>query len=172
MSLTLGKFIRAPFALIEKILELLSMGMLMGMMIIICYQVVMRYVFNQSPSWTEEIAILLMIWFGILAIPIGVKHNLHIGIEYIFRMLPLPLQYVVSRAIYLLIAGFGLIMIVYGIELTEFMAMSTLPATKISSAVEYIVMPISGLMLVVNALELAWQSYHDFYEQEKNPTAG
>ena len=53
MSLTLGKFIRAPFALIEKILELLSTGMLMGMMIIICYQVVMRYVFNQPPSWTE-----------------------------------------------------------------------------------------------------------------------
>ena len=168
---TLTQIIRAPFALIEKILELLSMGMLLGMVIIICYQVVMRYIFNQSPSWTEEIAILLMIWFGILAIPIGVKHNLHIGIEYIFRMFPLPLQYVVSRGIYLLIAGFGLIMIVYGIELTEFMTMSTLPATKISSAVEYIVMPIYGLMLVVNALELAWQSYRDYCEKEENLTA-
>lgn len=167
----LTKIVRAPFALIEKVLELLSMVMLLGMVGIICYQVVMRYIFNQSPSWTEEIAILLMIWFGILAIPIGVKHNLHIGIEYIFRMFPLPMQYAVSRGIYLLIAGFGLIMIIYGIELTEFMSMSTLPATKISSAVEYVVMPISGLMLTVNALELAWQSYRGYCEQEKNSTA-
>lgn len=167
MYKTIAKIIRVPFAVIEKILEWLSMAMLLAMVVIICYQVVMRYIFNHSPSWTEEIAILLMIWFGILAIPIGLKHNLHIGIEYVFRKFPLPMQYGISRGIYLLIAGFGLIMVVYGIELTKFMTMSTLPATKISSAVEYIVIPISGLMLIYNSFEIAFQSYPDYLAQDQ-----
>lgn len=148
--------------MIQAILEFMAMGMLFLMVAIICYQVVMRYVFNRSPSWSEEVAIVLMIWFGILAIPIGVKLNLHIGIEYIYNRCPAPLQYIISRFVYLLIGGFGLVMLVYGIQLTDFMTMSTLPATKLSSAVEYVVIPISGVLLIFNAVELLFKSYKTF----------
>jgi TRAP-type C4-dicarboxylate transport system permease small subunit len=167
MLRSVWQIIRPIFSIIEKILEFLSMGMLMAMVVIICYQVLLRFGFNRSPSWSEEIAIVLMIWFGILAIPIGVKHKLHIGIEYIFRMFPPRAQYRISLCIYLLIAVFGLMMIVYGIELTEFMTMSTLPATKISSAVEYVVLPISGTMLVYNSLEFVFQSYAEYLKQDQ-----
>jgi TRAP-type C4-dicarboxylate transport system permease small subunit len=169
MLRSVGQIFRAIFSIIEKILEFLSMAMLMAMTAIICYQVLLRFVFNRSPSWGEEIAIVLMIWFGILAIPIGVKHKLHIGIEFIFRMFPPKAQYLISRCIYLLIAAFGVMMIVYGIELTEFMTMSTLPATKLSSAVEYVVLPLSGLMLVYNSLEFVFQSYAEFLKQDQLP---
>ncbi len=141
----------------------------MAMTVIICYQVLLRFGFNRSPSWAEEIAIVLMIWFGVLAIPIGVKHKLHIGIEFIFKMFPPRTQYRMFRCINLIIATFGLMMIVYGIELTKFMTMSTLPATKITSAVEYVVLPISGLMLVYNSLEFVFQSYAEFLEQDQLP---
>ena len=161
--------VRALFAFIEKTLEFLSMGMLLAMVVLICYQVVMRFVFNDSPSWTEEVAILLMIWFGILSIPIGVKLHLHIGIEYLFNQFPMKGQYLVSRLIYLLIAGFGLVMIVYGLELVDFMTMSTLPATKLPSAVEYAVIPASGVLLVYNALELLWVPYGTFCAQQEQP---
>jgi TRAP-type C4-dicarboxylate transport system permease small subunit len=158
MLASLIKFIRFIFSLIEKVLEILAMSMLTAMVIIICYQVVLRFVFNRSPSWSEEIAIVLMIWFGILSIPIGVKHHLHIGIEYLFKKFSLEVQHVFSCCIYALIGGFGVIMVVHGIQLVEFMSMSTLPATKISSAVEYVVIPISGLMLIYNASELLFRS--------------
>ena len=161
--------VKKGFAAIEKMLEILSMGMLLAMVVIICYQVVMRFVFNDSPSWTEEVAILLMIWFGILSIPIGVKLHLHIGIEYLFDQFPPVGQYVISRLIYLLIAGFGLVMIVYGLELVDFMTMSTLPATKLPSAVEYAVIPASGVLLVYNALELLWVPYGTFCAQQEQP---
>jgi TRAP-type C4-dicarboxylate transport system permease small subunit len=162
------KIIRAIFGMIEKIFELMSMGMLVAMVVIICYQVVMREL-GRSPSWSEEVAILLMIWFGILSIPIGVKLHLHIGIEYFFNTLPKRIQWVVSRLIYLLIAAFGIVMITSGIELVEFMSMSTLPATKLPSAVKYAVIPLAGITLIYNALELFFVSYHQFLTQSKSP---
>lgn len=135
------------------ILEYLSMLMLLLMAAIICYQVIMRYCFNSSPSWTEEVALLMMIWFGILSIPIGVKHKLHIGIEYLYNLMPPVIQIPLRWFIYLLIAFFGVLMVIYGIELTRFTSMSTLPATKLPSSTGYIVIPISGVMLVFNALD-------------------
>jgi TRAP-type C4-dicarboxylate transport system permease small subunit len=161
--------VKLLFGVIEKVLEVLSMGMLLAMAGIICYQVVMRFVFNDSPSWTEEVAILLMIWFGILSIPIGVKLHLHIGIEYLFNRFPPAGQYIISRMVYLIITGFGVVMIVYGLELVQFMTMSTLPATKLPSAVEYAVIPVSGVLLIFNALELLWVPYGVFVAELQQP---
>jgi len=143
------------------------MAMLLGMAGIICYQIFLRFVFNHSPSWAEEVAICLMIWFGILSIPLGVQHGLHISIEYLYRKFPIRGQYVLSRFIHLLVAGFGVFMLVCGIQLVQFMSMSTLPATKLPSSVEYIVIPISGVLLIVNALEQLFVSYPHFLEQQQ-----
>ena len=158
MNVLIG-FIRKIFAVIEKICELISMVMLAAMILIITYQIIMRFVFNNSPSWSEEIAILLIIWFGILSIPIGVKLHLHIGIEFLFNTFPKPMQNIVLRIIFLLIAIFGGIMIVSGSELVQFMMMSTLPATKLPTAVEYAVIPLAGLMLLYNALEILFTPF-------------
>ena len=169
---TITKVIRGIFSIIEKFFEYLSMALLSIMVVIICYQVVMRYVFNRSPSWSEEVALVLMIWFGILSIPIGVKLHLHIGIEYIYNQFPKRMQWVVSRFIFLLITGFGLVMIFAGIPLVKFMKRSTLPATKLPSAVNYIVVPLSCLMLVYNALELFFTSYQEFLKQPGSVVSG
>ena len=161
------RFVRKVISWVETVLEYLAMAMLLAMAGIICYQIVLRFGFNRSPSWAEEVALCLMIWFGILSIPLGVQHGLHISIEYLFRKLPPMGQYVVSRGIHLLVTAFGFFMLVCGIQLVEFMSMSTLPATKLPSSVEYVVIPISGVLLIVNALEELFVSYSSFLERRQ-----
>jgi TRAP-type C4-dicarboxylate transport system permease small subunit len=164
---TAWRVVRKAISWVEKVLEYLAMAMLLAMAGIICYQIFLRFAFNTSPSWAEEVALCLMIWFGILSIPLGVQHGLHISIEYLYRKFPVRAQYVVSRGVHLLIAGFGVFMLVCGIQLVQFMSMSTMPATKLPSSVEYIVIPISGILLVVNALEQLFVSYARFLEQQQ-----
>lgn len=166
------KVIRGFFGVVEKVFEILSMSMLFAMVLIISYQVIMRYVFNRSPSWTEEVSLILMIWFGILSIPIGVRLHLHIGIEYLFNKLPQRAQWVLSRVIYVLIAAFGSVMITAGLELVKFTSMSTLPATKLPSSVKYAVIPLAGITLVYNALELFFVSYPAYLKQADIPVGG
>ena len=161
----LGKIIRFIFSIIEKIFETLSMGMLVAMVVIICYQVTMRGIFNSSPSWSEEVSLTLMIWFGILSIPIGVRLHLHIGIEYLFNKFSPRNQWILSRIIYFLIAVFGTVMVISGMELVKFTSMSTLPATKLPSSVRYAVIPLAGLTLAYNALELFFISLKTFLKQ-------
>lgn len=47
---------------------------------IISWQVFGRFVLNSSPSWTEQAALLLMIWYVMLGAAAGVKEGFHIRI--------------------------------------------------------------------------------------------
>jgi len=52
-----------------------------AMVIVVSLQVLLRYVFNTSLDWAEDVARLLFVWSIFLAIPLGVKQGSHIAIE-------------------------------------------------------------------------------------------
>lgn len=51
--------------------------------VVIFMQVVMRYVFNDSLSWSEELARYLFVWFSWLGVSAGVKDNEHLRVEFL-----------------------------------------------------------------------------------------
>ena len=52
-----------------------------AMISIVTLQVVLRYGFNSSIDWSEEISRLLFVWCMFLAIPLGIREGAHVGIE-------------------------------------------------------------------------------------------
>ncbi|HET7671985.1 MAG TPA: TRAP transporter small permease [Burkholderiales bacterium] len=52
-----------------------------AMIAIVALQVVLRYGFNASIDWSEEISRLLFVWTMFLAIPLGIREGAHVGIE-------------------------------------------------------------------------------------------
>jgi TRAP-type C4-dicarboxylate transport system permease small subunit len=52
-----------------------------AMIAIVSLQVVLRYGFNSSIDWSEEISRLLFVWCMFLAIPLGIREGAHVGIE-------------------------------------------------------------------------------------------
>lgn len=51
------------------------------MVIVIFTQVVMRYVFNNSLSWSEEFARYLFVWFSWIGVSAGLKDGEHLKVE-------------------------------------------------------------------------------------------
>jgi TRAP-type C4-dicarboxylate transport system permease small subunit len=60
-----------------------------GMIIIVTLQVALRYGFNASMDWSEEISRLLFVWSMFLAIPLGIREGAHVGIELLIAHIPL-----------------------------------------------------------------------------------
>jgi TRAP-type C4-dicarboxylate transport system permease small subunit len=52
-----------------------------AMITIVTLQVMLRYGFNSSIDWSEEISRLLFVWSMFLAIPLGIREGAHVGIE-------------------------------------------------------------------------------------------
>jgi len=69
------------------------------MVALVSAQVFMRYVLNSSIGWTDEISRLTFVWSIFLAIPLGIKAGVHIGMEILTVRLPENVQDILARAV-------------------------------------------------------------------------
>src|SRR5690554_63927 len=58
------------------------------MILIMGVQVVARYVFNSSLSWSEELTRYLFVWSAFLSLPYTIKTNIALKIDQLFTVLP------------------------------------------------------------------------------------
>ncbi len=72
----------------EKFEEYAVVGLLGSMSVIIGLQVFMRYIMQESLSWSEEISRYMFIWLIYIGISYAVKKNRHICVDTIFNMIP------------------------------------------------------------------------------------
>lgn len=146
------KATRHIFKLLFKVLENWSICCMALMVLVVFVEVIKRYIFRQGFPWSQEIATLMIVWFGFIGIAIGVLERIHMNIELFTRRFSPRMIRAIEGAGYVLIFAFGAAMVYYGLQIMQVSGRSTLPATKWPSAVVYIVLPVSGFLVAVNAL--------------------
>ncbi|KEO90554.1 C4-dicarboxylate ABC transporter substrate-binding protein [Erythrobacter longus] len=118
---------------------------------IIGWQVFGRFVLNDSPSWSEQAALILMIWYVFFAAAAGVYEGFHIRIALLENSLSEGRARMVRRVIHALVAGGGTVLLVYGAQLVWLVRDHVVPALGISRGFAYIPVPVCGLLIAVFA---------------------
>lgn len=126
---------------------------LVTMTAIVAWQVFCRYVLNDSPSWTEPGAVILMSWFIFLGAAVGVRENNHMGFDVLLYVLPPSGKKWLRMFSDIVICGFGIGMIWYGSNLVGLTANTTMPALGISGAWDYVPLVGGGVLITLFALE-------------------
>mgnify|MGYP001953787718 CR=1 FL=1 len=127
------------------------MILLVAMVIIVFTNVVLRYGFSSGIRWSEEVALIIVIWFTFIAMALGVKENLHINITILPKRLPRIFSDILNIIKYILEIFIGLILFYYGIGLAKNAGLSRLPATGITNAINYFIVPISAVFIMLYA---------------------
>ena len=83
-----------------------ALGFFWLLALTVFYQFVTRYVFNDSASWTEEIARYLLIAVVFVGATIGVAKNAQIQVDFFYRHMPAALGRWLSRAVDMLRIAF------------------------------------------------------------------
>ena len=109
--------------------------------IILFVNVVLRYVFSASTSWAEELIRYLMIWITFIGGSVCVRHSAHIRMDFLL-----------TRAVYLIAAGFCGALIVYSWQLVEFTIEmeQTSPAMGVPMWIPYLAMPLGSALMVLH----------------------
>ncbi|MCZ0964029.1 TRAP transporter small permease [Paracoccus benzoatiresistens] len=115
-------------------------------------QVFLRFVMNSPTSWSEEIALLCLIWFGFLAVAVGIRRHEHVAITFLRDLLPLPLALALDYLAQLTMAGFMLVVVLYGMDLITLAGVQVLPASGWAKNLLYYPAAAGGCLGVVNAL--------------------
>ena len=126
---------------------------LVAMTVIVAWQVFCRYILNDSPSWTEPGAVMLMSWFIFLGAAVGVRENNHLGFDVLIYVLPVAAKKWLRMISDIVIVLFGLGMVWYGLALVELTWNTTLPSLGISGSWDYFPLMGGGILVVLFSLE-------------------
>ncbi len=102
-----------------KIGKYCGLTLIGAMTLVILYQVFMRYVLNDPPTWSEEISRFMMVWMTFLVAPIAYRHGMNVAIETLSRFLVGRVQAVLQLLLNALILYFMLVYAAEGIGLAD-----------------------------------------------------
>jgi TRAP-type C4-dicarboxylate transport system permease small subunit len=108
----------------------------------------MRYVLNSGIPWSEEVSIVIVVWFTFISLALGVKHRLHISLCILPERISPRTDFVLAKITDLATLFLGYTMIRYGWILVRFTSRSILPATEFPASVMYFPLVLSGILVV------------------------
>ncbi len=149
---------------IDKILGWVLIILLGILVINVLWQVFSRYLLKSPSSFTDELARYLLIWVGILGASYAAGKKLHLAIDIIPSKLKPDKRIILDRFIYFLVGLFAmLVMVIGGLRLVYITLHleQTSPALKLPIGYVYLVIPISGLLIV-------YYCFSDIIKKEKS----
>ena len=120
------------------------------------WQVWGRYVLNDTPTWTEKAALLLILFVTLPMAAVGLRENFHLGIGYLVDLLPARLQRWCEILNAFVIAGFGLVMIFGSWPLVKGTWGRDIPLIGLPQGLQYVPLIVSGVLIVAFMLERVW----------------
>lgn len=125
-------------------------GLMAAIVLVVCWQVLSRFVLGAPSSMTEEIARCLLLWIGMLGAAFAYRTGQHLGLDIVTRKLPSHWQHrlamlltaaVVLFALAVMVGGGGqLVLLTYQLD-----QMSAALGVRISWI--YLVLPLSGILI-------------------------
>lgn len=136
---------------IDRILEVTLITIMTLMVINVLWQVFTRYLMSEPSSFTDELSRYLMIWLGILGAAYVSGKNMHVAIDIVpSRSSPSARKRMKTMVLLAIISFAFFVMIIGGIRLVYISATlgQLSPALQIPLAAIYMVIPISGLLVI------------------------
>jgi TRAP-type C4-dicarboxylate transport system permease small subunit len=130
-----------------------GVGGLMLLIVAVLYQVIGRYVLNDTPTWAESGAVLLVLYVTMLGMAVGVRDAGHIGLESLLVLVPDALRLKMELLIHALVLSFGVVMAYNCAVLAQSVWDYKIPTLGLSEAFKYAPPAMAGMLIALFSLE-------------------
>ncbi len=120
---------------------------LVAMTLMFAWLVFGRYVLNDTPTWVEQVSHLLLMVIAFLGAAVGVRQDTHLSVVLFRTAVPTKVRTVFVFITDVLMAGFGSLMFVYGLELTKFKWNTLIPLIQVPEGFRSLPLTICGALI-------------------------
>lgn len=110
-----------------------------------------RYVLNATPTWVEQLALLLVCYITFLGAGVGIHERSHLGVTMFRDAMPSLIQRIVLFGTDVILAGFGAVMMLASLELFKFGWDTLLPMLNIPESFRTLSALLCGALMFIFA---------------------
>lgn len=151
----------------EKAVLALSMA---AMVVLMLYQVILRYVFSASNSWSEELVRYLFILDVMLAASIAVRRNSHLQIDVLINCFSPKLKRIFTIAATLAGIVFLALLFWYSLDLCMTATSNVSPGLGIPMSIPYACVPLGAVLMILTSIEVVLKTVEELRHEEEVPT--
>ena len=135
--------------------EIVSALLLIFITVLTLAQVIMRYIFNNPFTWSEELAIAAFIYLTFLGISVAYARNRHLWVDAFVAALPRTIGIVVTGLVLALSAGFLILVSILMIKVivVTWKVGITTAALEIPRAFIYLSLPLGCVLFLIQVLK-------------------
>ncbi len=159
--------------LLDKAQDYISAILLIATSLLVFIQVISRYFFNHSISWSEEIALLMIVWFIFIGCSVAARQGAHVSMDVLENILSKKATKYLSVIVNIISFAFCGIIVYAGIGMVQKAINLNSMATSISMPlwVAYLSVPVGmvlmGIQYIFNIVESVQYLKEDSEEVEK-----
>ena len=158
----------STFDLISRICLVLAGLALVVMTAIFAWLVFGRYVLNDTPTWVEQVSLLLVMVIAFLGSAVGVHQHTHLSVVLFRNIVPKKVRTVFVIISDVLMAIFGAMMFWFGTELTIFKWKTLIPLIQWSEGLRSLPLTIAGVLLFLFSIGHLIRLYHGLDKRKDN----
>jgi C4-dicarboxylate transporter, DctQ subunit len=134
---------------------------------LITLQVILRYFFNYSISWGEELTRYAIVWMSFVGAGMGIRKGAHICVDLLIVFLSERWKRALTSLMAIVGAGFGTAIFVTGCNLvySGIERGQVSPALEVPIFIVYLAVPLGGLIMMFRWLELFLSTFEGFFPQ-------
>ena len=138
---------------LSKLSLVLAVIGLIAVILCVQWQVFGRYVMNDTPTWAEALAMLLVLFVTAFGLAVGVRDAGHIGLESMVALLPEHWRRRVEIVIHALVGLFGALMAHGGFAWASAKWAEKKPMLPVPDGIDYVPLVIAGVLIVLFSVE-------------------
>jgi TRAP-type C4-dicarboxylate transport system permease small subunit len=127
------------------------------MIMVVTMQVLLRYAFNTSIDWSDEVSRLLFVWCMFLAIPLGLREGAHVGIELLVQFIPAVPRRMLSRLCSLVAIALMAIVLYFTASVSIETWDELMPTLPVSANWFLVPVGLSALHCLLHLIALLWR---------------
>lgn len=106
-----------------------------------------RYILNSTPTWVEQLALILVVVITFFSSAVGLKEKTHLSVDILPYMLPPKPRAVIYMVINLMLIWFGYMMATKSYELALFNWTTEIPLLDVPLTVRSVPLVVSGILI-------------------------
>ncbi|XWN33996.1 MAG: TRAP transporter small permease [Devosia sp.] len=127
---------------------------LLGILGMLVFQVLVRYILPFPVPWVEEVAIYLSGYVALVGMSVCLRASFHLEVTVLVDLLPEQVRLIHVVLLNLLVAAFALYLMKYGMKFVELGAGQTTPSSYLMVSHARMAVPIGGALLLLQSITM------------------